>query len=305
MSSHCDENPVIWVSGSKGFIGRHLIDSFGHSYGQIRCFTNNKTPDAGAIYMDFSDAEQIREAVSLYGVPDIFIHLGWGATSDAQSHVHSTSNILNSKNLINQLYRSGLKKFILLGSISEYGDREGPLSEEMLPVGVLTKYAEGKSEVSSYGFEAAKKLNRVFLHIRLAYTFGSGQYQGSLINQLYRCYLEKSTVNLSPCEQYRDYIYISDVVCGIKLISGINESEIVNLGSGRAIQLKDFVNLFWKHLGGVPKKLNFGAHPKPGGEPMQPYCFSDLNKLKRLINWVPSITIEEGIKLAIKELKNE
>ncbi len=109
-------------------------------------------------------------------------------------------------------------------------------------------------------------------------------------------------MNLSPCEHYRDYVYISDVVKGIQLISGINESAIVNLGSGRAVQLKDFVKLFWQRLGGDPSCLNFGAHPRSVHEPLQPYCFSDQRNLKRLTNWTPSVSIEDGIKRTIDAL---
>lgn len=295
----------IWVSGSRGFIGKHLVHALKDSYHELRCITNNKISGDNLIYIDYSEKNHIREIINLYGVPNIFIHLGWGSVYEPQSNIHFTSNISNGKNLIKELYSCGLQKFIFLGSSSEYGDREGSLSENMSPKGKLTNYVKGKIEVSSYGFEIAKQLNKIFIHIRLFYTFGAGQHQKSLINQLYKTYLEKSTINLSPCEHYRDYIYISDVVNGIKLISNINESAIVNLGSGRAIKIKDFVNLFWKYLRAKPDFLNFGSHPKPEHEPEQPYCYSNLDTLKRLTNWTPSLSLEEGIKLTIKELKKD
>lgn len=295
-------NSKIWVSGSRGSIGSYLVHALKDSCRELRCITNNKVSDGRLIYIDFSKKSHIRKIINLYGVPDIFIHLGWGSVYEPQSNIHLTSNVSNGKNLIEELYNCGLKKFILLGSSSEYGDRKGSLSENMDPKGKLTNYVKGKIEVSSYGFEIAKRLNKIFIHIRLFYTFGAVQHQKSLINQLYKSYLEKSAINLSPCEHYRDYIYISDVVKGIKLISNINKSAIVNLGSGRAIQLKDFVSLFWKHLGGEPEQLNFGSHPKPGHEPEQPYCFSNLDNLKRLTNWTPSVSLAKGIKQTVDAL---
>ena len=235
-------------------------------------------------------------------MPDVFIHLGWGSVYEPQSDIHLTSNVSDGKNLIEELYNCGLKKFILLGSSSEYGEQEGALSENMDPKGKVTNYVRGKIEVSSYGFEIAKRLNKIFIHIRLFYTFGAGQYPKSLINQLYKSCLEKTAMNLSPCEHYRDYIHISDAVKGIELISNINESATVNLGSGRAVQLKDFVSLFWEHLGGDADHLKFGSHPKPGHEPVQPYCFSNVDNLKRLTNWTPSVSIAEGIKETVDAL---
>lgn len=294
----------VWVSGSMGFIGKYLIYAL-KNCGELRCITNNRISGGGLTYVDFSEKKHIREIINLYGVPDIFIHLGWGSVYEPQSDIHLTSNVSDGKNLIEELYNCGLKKFIHLGSSSEYGDRKGLLSEDMDPDGRLTNYARGKIEVSSYGFEAAKRLNKIFIHIRLSHAFGAGQHQKSLINQLYKSYLEKIAINLSPCEHYRDYIYISDVVDGIRLISGINESTVVNLGSGRAVQLKDFVNLFWKQLGGTPQQLNFGSHPKPDHEPGQPYCFCNLDNLKRLTNWTPSVSLNDGIKKTVDALMDE
>ena len=112
-------------------------------------------------------------------------------------------------------------------------------------------------------------------------------------------------MNLSPCEHYRDYIYISDVVKGIQLISDLNESTIVNLGSGKAVQLRDFVKRFWQRLGGELSRLNFGAHSRPGHEPVQPYCFSDQHKLKKLTNWTPSVLIDDGIKETVAVLRGD
>lgn len=296
------KNFKIWVSGSRGFVGSHLVSALRASCSELKCVTNGDASGGELIYVDYSRRSHIREIVNLHGVPDIFIHLGWGAVYEPQSEVHLTSNVSDGKTLISELYDCGLKKFIFLGSSSEYGDLEGSLSEDMAPQGRLTNYVIGKRELSSYGFETAKRLNKIFIHIRLFYAFGAGQHKNSLINQLYRNYLEKTTMNLSPCEHYRDYIYISDVIKGIQLISNLNESVIVNLGGGRAIQLKEFVSLFWQRFGGDPSLLNFGAHARSGHEPGQPYCFSDQTNLKKKTGWTPSVSLKEGIKKTVDAL---
>jgi|GEM_PF-3484346 len=296
------ESSRIWVSGSRGFIGKYLVRALQTSSDDITCVTCRQTSDDNVIYIDCSDKRHIREIINRYGVPDVFIHLGWGSVYEPQSDVHSTSNISNSKNLISELFCAGLEKFIFLGSSSEYGDREGPLSENTEPSGKLTNYVKGKLEVASYGFEMAKLFEKVFVHLRLFYAFGAGQHQNSLINQLYRSHLGNTSLNLSPCQHFRDYIHISDVVEGIGRISSINESAIVNLGSGRAIMLRDFIELFWNCLGGNPDLLHFGAHPKPEHEPQQPYCYANLDTLRRLTGWTPSLSLIEGIKETLHTL---
>jgi nucleoside-diphosphate-sugar epimerase len=286
----------VWVSGSRGFIGRYLIDALERDLRyQVRCVSNNDTLDDSVTYIDFSDRTHIRKVVDVYGAPNIFVHLGWGSVSEPQSDVHLGANVVEARNLIDELYDVGLEKFVLLGSASEYGDREGALAEDMDGIGKLTNYVKGKCKTSAYGFDIAKELDKIFIHIRLFYTYGAGQQHNSLINQLYKNAVEKTTMNLSPCEHYRDYIHVSDVVEGIKQICDIEASATVNLGSGRVVQLRDFVERLWKSLGGAPEALNFGAHEKPAHEPGQPRSYADLERLQKLTGWVPALSLDQGV----------
>jgi len=172
----------------------------------------------------------------------------------------------------------------------------------MAPQGRLTNYAKAKGEVEKLGFQAAKIYNKTFISVRTFYVFGSGQRQGSLINDLFQAHLKGTSVNLSPCEHYRDYIHVSDVVEGLKRISAINQSTIVNLGSGKVVKLKDFVIDFWMKMGGDIAKLKFGTKSLLPGEPEQPKSYADLTHLKKLTQWQPQLTLEEGILKTIENL---
>ncbi len=300
----------VWLTGASGFIGSHLAPELEKASSQVLYFTNNesaKTVSDGAAasrhYLDFSSEDDIRRNIERFGLPDIFIHLGWGAMTDPTSEEHLAANVNAGKTLINTLFKTGLKKFVFLGSTNEYGGREESLSEDMPPVGKLTAYAQAKTRVASFGFEQASRYGKTFISIRLFNTFGSGQRPGSLINKLFDCYHKGIKPELGPCENFRDYIHVSEVAHGITLICGIDESTIVNLGSGKAIQLKDFVTLFWESLGGKPEDLQFGVHAMRAGEPEQPLAFANTERLRKLTGWAPSLTLEEGIKLTIEELQ--
>ena len=62
----------------------------------------------------------------------------------------------------------------------------------------------------------------------------------------------------------------------------MTKSGIVNLGSGNYIQLKDFVNLFWKELGADPSCLSFGAHEIPSFEQNQPNLITTKQEICEL-----------------------
>jgi UDP-glucose 4-epimerase len=298
----------IWLTGSRGFIGSHLVSELEHNHG-IKRISNTKhnrkfstCNNDQPIYVNFQNENSISKAIEMLGLPDVFVHLGWGDMTNPHSEMHLGANVDQSKNLIKILYKAGLDKFVFLGSMNEYGDRVGSLYEEMGSMGEITNYAKGKIEVAKFGFEKAKEMNRKFIHVRLFYTYGPVQKEGTLIQDLYTSYKKNTDVSLGLCEHYRDYIHVSDVVKGIRLLCNVEESNTVNLGSGKSIQLKEFVSLFWKILGGNPEKLHFGVKP-PKKEQPQPYCFANLDKLIKLTGWKPSISLEEGIRMTVQELE--
>jgi len=252
--------------------------------------------------MDFSDRSHIREILGKYGVPDTFIHLGWGNVYQPHDPVHLTTNLQDGMNLVDELYDFGAERFLLVGSSSEYGERTGALSEEIEPLGQTNDYVRAKSQLASYGLKMAEERSKKFIHVRLFYAYGAGQKHNSLINQLFRSHLEGARISLSPCEQYRDYIHVSDAAEGIKRICNVNRSAILNLGSGAVIQLREFVELLWKELGSSPDLLAFGAHDRPVHEQSQPHAFADLTNLRTLTSWSPSLSISEGIKRTVSQL---
>ena len=301
---------TIWLTGSGGFIGSPLALALKQSGMDVRCFTNSAVEVSGekkrehdCFYLDYLNKADIARQVDDRGLPDAFIHVGWGAMANPESPLHLEENVQAGKILISTLFELGLSKFIFLGSMNEYGARTGSLVETMKPEGRLTNYAKGKIQVAEFGLEVARRIRRTFIHIRPFYVFGAGQRRGSLINDLYKSYKQGQVPALGPCDYYRDYIHVADVVEGIRRISEIDGSTTVNLGSGNVIKLKDFVTLFWKALGGNMDTLGFGSRPMRPGEPEQPRSYADLTRLKELTNWAPSRSIEDGIDLTIRVLE--
>ena len=309
-------NKICWLTGSSGFIGKHLIQELKKNNFEFRCFSNNSTLrdnpnkiEDNYYYMDFSSRENINKQIEKFGCPDIFIHLGWGDMESPMSTRHLTDNVKEAEILMDSFYSAGIEKFIFIGSMNEYGARLGSLAEDMKPKGRLTNYAKGKIQVSDYGFNKSEFYNKVFIHIRPFYVFGPGQRKGSLINELFEAHLKKRNASLGPCEHFRDFIYVKDVAEGIVRLCNINISNTINLGSGSFIKVKDYVILFWKYLGGSLDKLIFGSRRMSKDEPEQPKSYANISRLKKLTNWEPFYSIEAGIEATVislmKTLRNQ
>ena len=300
----------IWLTGSRGFVGKAVAAQFLQAGVQLWGCTNQAIPDARLgqgenplVKVNYLDAEDIKAKVSQFGTPDLFIHSGWAAMDKPESALHTEENVQAGRTLINTLFSLGLKTFLFVGSMNEYGARTGALSESMEPEGRLTSYAKAKCEVAAIGFQAAKTFGKTFLHARTFYVYGAGQRPGSLINDLYQASLTGTEVSLSPCEHYRDYIHVSEVAEGLRRLSSLGESATVNLGSGTVVQVRDFVFQLWKALGGDNGKLKFGARKVGWDEPEQPRSYADLTRLKQLTNWSPSLTLEQGVNRTVDDLR--
>jgi nucleoside-diphosphate-sugar epimerase len=303
-------NSTIWLTGSSGFIGRCVAAELRANGHKVLCFSNAGLGDRAAeakgdrLPLDFLDAKSISEQVTRFGVPDAFIHLAWADMAAPETERHLTENVQACRTLMDTLYEAGLKKFVFIGSMNEYGARVGALQEDLPPEGRLTNYAIGKIKATEYGYVRAGELGRVFLHVRPFYVFGAGQRKGSLINDLHEAIQAGREVSLGPCEHFRDFIHVSDVAQGIRRLLPLEKSTTVNLGSGRVIQVKEYVKMFWAQFGGDPATLKFGARPMRANEPEQPKSYADLTRLKQLTGWTPSLTLEQGIAKTVEDLKS-
>lgn len=301
---------VAWVTGSSGFIGRNVVSELRSAGYETICFSNfacdcdkDKQLDWQRYPMDFSDPGDIKKQVDDLGLPDIFIHLAWADMTKPESDRHLTENVKAGKTLVETLFSSGLEKFLFVGSMNEYGGRTGSLSEYMDPEGRLTQYAKGKIEVAKFGFRQAEKYSKIFLHARPFYVYGPGQRQGSLVNDLYNAFCNRTNVSLSPCEHYRDYIHVSEAAKGLRLITKLGSSYTVNLGSGSVVKVKDFVLLFWKMLGGDIEQLHFGSRQVGKDEPEQPRSYADLSLLRKLTCWEPELSLENGVRMTVEAME--
>ena len=99
----------------------------------------------------------------------------------------------------------------------------------------------------------------------------------------------------------RDYTYIDDIVNGI--MSAINYDktpyEIINLGGGSPVTLNEMIATIEKVLG---KKAKIERLPMQPGDVDR--TVADITKARRLLNYNPQTTFEEGIRKFIEWRNN-
>jgi nucleoside-diphosphate-sugar epimerase len=131
---------------------------------------------------------------------------------------------------------------------------------------------------------------------------GIHRFFPQVIDKLSRCL----TVQITGGEQVRDYIYVDDLIDAYLMAAVVpvqNRVEIINIGSGKGITLKEIALCIAKQLGANENLLQFGALPYRPDEIM--YSVANIEKTKDILGWKPKTSIEKGIENMIRGYKRK
>ena len=209
------------------------------------------------------------------------------------SNVHGTLNVLQASK------KNKIKKFIYAASSSCYGIPKIYPTPEISKINPQYPYALTKwlGEELVMHWHKVYKLNTISL--RFFNLYGTRSRTAGSYGAMFGTFLAQKLAGLpftvvGNGNQKRDFTYISDAVDAIILAAKSNFSgEIFNVGSGKSVS----VNRIIKLLGG--KKIFIAKRP---GEPNN--TFADIKKIKKSLNWLPKVNIEQGIEILKKNIND-
>jgi UDP-glucose 4-epimerase len=291
----------IAILGASGFIGKVIYNFLESNKYNVITFGRSIDSD---FFLDLNNPESIRSAITI-SRPNILIHIA----SPSVQGIYRNSNKLNtdwaekimsaeiigSSILFKECKDIGVEKIIYLSSAAIYGQNKNnlPFNEDMLP-NPNTLYGAIKLSVEQIGITLFPNL----ISLRLFQVFGIGDSPNRLVPFILNS-KENDQIDLTPCTQISDLIYVNDVAeCVAELIKSNIKNGIFNLGTGIPIKLKDVVKEILK----IKKSRitpNFNAKIFTGTEVM--YSYADMNKMYNIIPWRPKY----DFKTAIKEIINK
>ncbi len=95
--------------------------------------------------------------------------------------------------------------------------------------------------------------------------------------------------------QKRDFTYIDDIAKGSILALKPLGYEIINLGSNNPVELNYLIQLIEDNLG-KKARIDFQSNYPADA----PATWADVTKAREILNWNPSISIEQGIQNTVK-----
>jgi UDP-glucose 4-epimerase len=295
---------VIWITGAKGFIGRHLCRYLSQQGNRISGLGHGAWPAEIAIKsgvfnwvngeIEDSNLWQLQDRA---GNPDLIYHLAGGSsvglslqapTEDFRRTVTSTATLLEWIRL-----HSPATKLVISSSAAIYGNNSIAQIPEQgnytpySPYGFHKRSAEllCESYVQSFGLNIAI--------VRLFSIYGPGLYKQLLWDLCSR--LSKSPTKLivnGTGEELRDWLYIEDAVkILVTVASNITKKlSIVNGGTGKGICVRDVVNLMCEAWTITPEII-FSGEQRPG-DPIT--LVANVERLDRL-GFKPQYTFDKGI----------
>ncbi len=282
------------ITGGAGFIGSNIalqaqelgwhvtiIDNF--LTGSIDNLSDFK---GGTIDCNACDESWTKQV----GKPDYIFHLA--SITDTTIERPQDENVEGFKTALGFAERSGAK-LIWASSAGVYGDGPSPMKvgQERRP---LNSYAKSKCVME----DMAASVKGIAVGVRYFNVYGSNEgHKGnsaSMIYQLAKQILSGRNPRIFKWgEQKRDFIYVKDVVEITLKACSLNQTSLLNAGTGRARSFNDIIEALKKAIG---KDLKTEYFDNPYTHFYQNLTEADMTETMRQLEIKAMYSLEEGIK---------
>lgn len=313
----------VLVTGGAGFIGSHLVDRLLEEGWQITVLDNfdpyydpaakraNIAPHCShSRYrleeIDIRDLEAL-EAVFARSSFDVIVHLAAkaGVRASIQKPISCQEvNVTGTHNLLELAKKHGIPHFVFGSSSSVYGVNPNvPWSEDDSVLRPISPYASTKVSAELLGHTYSYLYDIRFIALRFFTVYGPRQRPDLAINKFTRLILQGEPIPLyGDGTTSRDYTYVSDIVSGIRAAMDYRDSDyaVINLGSGRPVQLTMMVDLLEETLDRSVERKHLPEQP---GD--VPRTWAKIDRAKQLLGYEPRVDLAEGIQRFVASVDRE
>ena len=300
------ENRKVLLTGGTGFLGHHVVKALLDKKADVTLLVqpHEKTwrldgieSNVNIIKATLTDAEETKKAIQEVK-PEVIIHFaGWmerrrDVTILDDMYEHHVSSTMN---LILAAEPKVTRLILNTGTSEEYGEQSDPFIET-LPIDPVSPYSASKGAATVMATYLSKAIGLPVVTMRPFITYGPGQVHDTLIPFLIKGVLQKKTVELTEGLQYRDFIFVDDLVsCYLAVIEkeeSIKSPQVFNVGTGQKTRVRDVIETIADLMNGEDY-LKIGARPMRPGESES--MVADIQKTKEFLGWAAKISLREGL----------
>ncbi len=296
------------VTGGAGFIGSHLVDALISQGCEVRVIDDLST---GSL----SNIEHVTEHITFYQGDIRDQELLMQAAADCDIIFHqaavvsvpqtvanpvesATINAMGTLFVLEAARKNNVKRVVIAGSCAVYGDDpELPKHEKMNPK-PQSPYAVQKLTGELYArlYHNLYKLETVCL--RYFNVYGPRQDPSSPYSGVMSIFMTKAAVDSTPViygdgNQYRDFVYVKDVVRANLLAANAHKAggKTFNIGTGKTVCINELWEMISKLAG---KKISPEYEPSRPGEIRE--SVADISGAQEVFGFKPEYSFEKGLK---------
>ncbi|MFQ6050754.1 MAG: UDP-glucuronic acid decarboxylase family protein [Candidatus Hydrothermarchaeota archaeon] len=315
------EDKSVLVTGGAGFLGSWICDVLVSQNANVTCIDNFSSGRLDNVNHLIGENFKIIKH-------DISQPIFFNEKFDLVMHLASRASPLEfSRYPIQILKANTLGTWITLGIAKKYNSRfiyastsevYGDPDPRFIPT--PESYYGNVNSLGSRGcYDEAKRCGESFviayhrehgLDVRIARIFNTygpkmraGDVYGRVVPRFIEQALsEKPITVFGDGNQTRSFLYVTDQILGflyLSLLDGL-EGEVINIGNNKETRIIELAEMI-KKLTESKSEITF--YPKQEDDPKR-RC-PDISKARRLLDWKPQVSLEEGLKKTIEWFKHE
>ena len=301
------------ITGGAGFIGSHIVRGLLAQGADVRVldnFSSGKRENLHGLEVevlegDLRDASTIAQAVR--GVNIIFHEAAFVSVPESMEKPQECFdvNITGTSILFDAARKAGVQRVVIASSAAVYGDSTAmPLIEDT-PLKQLSPYAVSKRVDEMYAELFTNQFGLEVAALRYFNVYGPRQRPDSTYAAAVPIFIRRMLDN-KPITVYgdggqtRDLVNVRDVVQANLLASEhpAAPGKIFNVCTGVETRLLDLLDILYEIFPNAPKHVH--AEPRAGdiyrsiGTP---------KKIMETLGFKPNVTLAEGLKEAVEEMR--
>jgi len=292
----------IFITGGTGFVGKYIVKELRKGGHELLLLSRvNRRSEVGIHYLrgDISDVSKWEKKLKIFK-PQAAVHLAWEGLPSQEFDV-TVKNLVGGLNCVRALGEAGCKMVVVAGSDQEYG-HTGKKANENSPTKPYNMLFAGKTSLYWLAAKIAEQHKMNFIWARMFFIYGAGQRSGALIPYMVSSLKKGEKPEIRNPYGANDFIYIEDLARAVALLTTRKPksgNEIYNIGSGKLTPTSKIIENVYKNFGLSAPKFS----KNPNGPATWKGCYADISKIKKDYGWKPRLSLEEGIKKMVTQLR--
>lgn len=310
----------VLVTGGAGFIGSHLVELLVREGYRVRAFVHYNSQgkwhhlehvadeireaieivpgdiaDAGSVSKAVAGCDWVFHLAALIGIPYSYV----APSSYVQTNVIGTLNVLDA------CRQHGVERMLHTSTSETYGSAQYVPIDENHPLVGQSPYSATKIGADKLAESYWLSFKMPTTIVRPFNTYGPRQSQRAIIPTIMTQAIAGNELKLGNLDPVRDLTFVTDTAAGF-LAAARSERVIghtVNLGVGSGVSIRELVTKIGRIAGREFNVEQQDQRIRPEGSEVQ-RLISDNRRAKKLMEWEPKVSLDEGLVATFEHIKN-